>query len=800
MRFSPVLVAFLATAATLGLSNSAKGQTAHSPSSDKEPSHFHPVTTGGPPIFKPINVGVGTSIGSPIKVKPAPGPLGAGVSPSRLLQAQGPGTPNPISPGDAGTPLQATPDQIQLTPRPASPPPTLQVPEELKPEPTSPTTPPQPTPTPEQPVPAEPPSEEKPAPTEQPTPTPEQPVPTPPAEETKEPEPEPRVLVAEVEVRGVEGPIQEEVYKVIRTQPGRTTTRSQLQEDINAIFATGYFSNVRAVPEDTPLGVRVTFEVALNPVLQKVQVEGTTVLPPSVVEDAFKDQYGSVLNLVQLQEGIKQVNKWYQDNGYVLAQVVDAPRVSPDGVVTLEVAEGVVEDIQVRFVNKEGEDKDAKGNPIRGKTRPFIITREFQTKPGDVFNRAQVERDLQRVFGLGIFEDVKLSLQPGAQDPRKVVVVANVAERNTGSIAAGAGISSASGLFGTVSFQQQNFGGNNQKLGAEVQIGQRELLFDLSFTDPWIGGDPFRTSYTLNLFRRRTISLIFDGGDPEVRLPADRDGDRDRPRVVRTGGGISFSRPLNGNPYQRAEWSASLGLQYQRVKITDSEGDISPRDELGNCLSFPSSRCRGKNDLFSVQFGIVRDLRDDPLRPTRGSIFRAGTEQWLPLGLGSVFGNRVRAGYSFYIPTQFVKFTQGCRGKNPTGAQCPQALAFNIQAGTVIGDLPPYEAFALGGSNSVRGYDEGDLAAARSYLQATVEYRFPIFSIISGALFVDAATDFGSQDNVPGNPGGVRNKPGSGIGYGAGVRVQSPLGPIRIDFGINDQGDTRFHFGIGERF
>ncbi len=514
--------------------------------------------------------------------------------------------------------------------------------------------------------------------------TPEQTTPTAPDQTTA---PEPRVLVAEVLVSGVEGDLQEEVYRAIRTQPGRTTTRSQLQEDINAIFATGYFSNVQAVPEDTPLGVRVTFVVQLNPVLRSVQIEGKKVLPDQVIQDAFSEQYGSVLNLVRLQEGIKKVNKWYQDNGYVLAQVVNAPKVSPDGVVTLDVAEGIVENIQVRFVNKEGDDKDAKGNPIKGRTRPFIVTREFELKPGDVFNRAKVERDLQRVYGLGIFDDVKLSLNPG-EDPRKVVVVANVVEKNTGSIAAGAGISSASGLFGTVSYQQQNIGGNNQKLGAEVQIGERELLFDLSFTDPWIGGDPYRTSYTVNLFRRQTISLIFDGGGNEVRL-----ANGDRPRIVRTGGGISFTRPLNGNPYRRAEWAASLGLQYQHVQITDADGNDVRVDGLGNNLSFSG---KGDDDLFSVQFGIVRDLRDDPLRPTRGSLLRLGTEQWLPLGSGSILGNRIRAGYSYYLPTQFIKFTKGCRGKNPSGADCPQTIAFNIQAGTVIGDLPPYEAFALG--------------------------------------------------------------------------------------------------------
>jgi outer membrane protein insertion porin family len=78
---------------------------------------------------------------------------------------------------------------------------------------------------------------------------------------------------------------------------------------------------------------------------------------------------------------------------------------------------------------------------------------------------------------------VRLSFAPGT-DPRRVVVVVDVIEKNTGSLALGGGISSASGLFGSVSYQQQNLGGNNQTLGAEVQVGLREFLFDARFTDP----------------------------------------------------------------------------------------------------------------------------------------------------------------------------------------------------------------------------------------------------------------------------------------------------------------------------
>jgi outer membrane protein insertion porin family len=212
---------------------------------------------------------------------------------------------------------------------------------------------------------------------------------------------------------------------------------------------------------------------------------------------------------------------------------------------------------------------------------------------------------------------------------------------------------------------------------------------------------------------------------------------------------------------------------------------------LGNDLSFSGS---GNDDLLTLQFGAVRDLRNNPLRPTSGSLLRLGVEQSVPIGSGSILLNRIRGSYSFYIPVHFTNFTKG-----------PQALAFNVQGGTVFGDLPPYEAFSLGGSNSVRGYDEGDVGSGRSFVQATAEYRFPVFSIsrattVDGALFVDFASDLGTGNDVPGDPAGVRGKPGSGFGYGVGVRVQSPLGPIRVDYGINDEGDSRIHFGIGERF
>ncbi len=292
---------------------------------------------------------------------------------------------------------QTTPAKIaqipQPTPQPTPPPIQQQIPQQT-PQPTSQPTPPpiqqqipQQTP---QPTPQQPPSQEN----------PEPPVGTPVFPDNPETTPEstePRVLVSEVSVRSQAGQLppelENQVYSVIRTQPGRTTTRTQLQEDINAIFGTGFFSNVQAVPEDTPLGVRVSFVVQANPVLNKVEIQAnpgtgvTSVLPQNTADEVFRDQYGRILNLRELQEGIKQLTKRYQDQGYVLANVIGSPQVSETGVVTLQVAEGVVEDVRVRFRNKEGQETNEKGEPIRGRTQDYIITRELQLKPGQVFNR-----------------------------------------------------------------------------------------------------------------------------------------------------------------------------------------------------------------------------------------------------------------------------------------------------------------------------------------------------------------------------------------------------------------------------
>ena len=125
--------------------------------------------------------------------------------------------------------------------------------------------------------------------------------------------------------------------------------------------------------------------------------------------------------------------------------------------------------------------------------------------------------------------------------------------------------------------------------------------------------------------------------------------------------------------------------------------------------------------------------------------------------------NRLRASATHYIPVNWLKFYKGCRPKPGQKKDCKQALAFQASVGTNLGNMPVYEAFCLGGSNSVRGYYDCDLGVGKSFGEATVEYRFPIFSIISGEIFVDAGSTSGAESN--------RERPGCvpAVRYGQGA-------------------------------
>jgi outer membrane protein insertion porin family len=434
-------------------------------------------------------------------------------------------------------------------------------------------------------------------------------------------------------------------------------------------------------------------------------------------------------------------------------------------------AEGVyVAEVKIRFVNSRGEAVDKKGNPVEGRISEDFIRGEIKLKPGDNYSQSVVRSDLQQLQQLGLFDKVTVSIEEVGTD---INVIYNIQERSARSFGVSASLSDDIGVAVPLSYTDRTFARNPQRLEVELQPSLRGIQYDVEFVSPYVAA-PDRLGYSVRAFGDRRISEIFN---KDIDLP-----NGNRVREIRRGGNLRFTRPLG-------DWQSTLGLNYTNISTRDRNLNIARRDELGNPLTFSGT---GVDELYTVSFGAMLDRRDNPFNPTSGSILSLSTEQSIPLGRGNIVSNRLLANYIQYVPVTLL-------GRFESEA-LPEMLAFNLQAGTVIGDLPPTEAFRLGGRNSVRTYDSGDIGSGRSYFLASGEYRFPVGRDVGGVIFVDFASDLGTGDSVLGKPASVRDKPGTGAGVGVGVRVRSRFGLIRLDMGVSDSGDLKFVLGTKQRF
>ncbi len=474
-------------------------------------------------------------------------------------------------------------------------------------------------------------------------------------------------------------------------------------------------------------------------------------------------------------------------------QSIDPFFIRPTQVPTVPSSQGqTITDIEVRFVDRNNQS-------VAGKTKPDIIIREFDLKPGDIYEAELAQEGLLRVNSLIHIKRGTISLEPSATD-NNVVMVVTVEERNTFFFTFGLTLppptalqgsarpvtvfpqsDRGSGIAGGARIGWQNLGGTSKTISLGVEAGTDNFGFDFDYRD----FVRHNRGYAFNFSSRQGREPEFDNGDPEIDLP-----NGDNIWISRLGGGGEYFFPIARN------FQGAVGISYQLVSARDGlySSSLQPVDELGNPLTFSDD---GQDTLLTINFASALDRRNSNLNPTRGYRFLFGMDQSIPIGDANILHNRLSANFSQFLPLNLFGFTEGDR-----------TLVLNIQGGTVIGDLPPYEAFSLGGSSSVRGFQDGELGTGRSFVQATVEYRFPIFKFnafkeeytVGGNLFVDYASDLGSGDTVKGEPAEVRDKVGTAFGYGFGLRVPTGFGTVRLEFGFNDDGGNRVNFNIGERF
>ncbi|MCF0157698.1 MAG: BamA/TamA family outer membrane protein [Veillonella sp.] len=562
--------------------------------------------------------------------------------------------------------------------------------------------------------------------------------------------------ISGISISGVSEAQAVQLMPILTEKVGDVVAVDNVLKDVQNLGNTGYFSEVNPIFTTVPEGVKLDFAVVVNPVVHGVTFEGNTVYTSEVLTNYMALPQDQVLNSVYVGQKIQGINAAYARDGYMLAHV-DGVAVDDNGVLHIRVVEGVVEDI-IPAGNK--------------KTRDKVITREFVQKKGKPFNKFLVRRSVERVYNLGFFDDVNVRMLPGNENPNNVIIEVDVLEHKTGTVTLGAGYSKSDGLVGIIEFGEENFRGTGDKFKVHWEIGGKDNYknYQVSYLKPWI--DSKGTSLGFSYFNREDEYTDYNENGSEVAEYNKKS----------RGFNISFGRQTG--EYTRDYLTLESRKDEYKWDDDDSSGYRYDRNAgAGNRWDNGSYNFADDNyvennfgRINSATWQKVYDSRDNIYEPTRGRRI-SYTAQWAGHGLGGDF--------------DFYKFTAETRMYKKIGAK--NVLAFRARAGFIQGDAPYSQLFTLGGADSLRGYEDDQFRGKKMY-NATLEFRFPLVKKVTGVLFAD----IGDAWDAP-NVTWYDSKKSFNYGVGAGVRVTTPIGPVKLDYGVGKD-ENKFHFSFGTQF
>ena len=502
-----------------------------------------------------------------------------------------------------------------------------------------------------------------------------------------------------------------------------------------------------------------------------VTIQGLQVVTEPNFRKVIKVTEGKVFSPQKLQKDIKAVEDAYGVAGYADAKV--NVETTPAGPALVNLTYKIDEGIQsfVEHINISGNTR----------TKDKVIRREIILSPGDVFDTVRVDISKKRLEGLQYFERVDTYASDTAVPGRKDLNVA-VQEKRTGSLNFGLGFSTTDGLVGFSELSQGNFDitnwktftGGGQKFRARVQLGTLRKDASIELTEPYF------------LDQR----LVFGG-----RLFFDSSNYYSTQYDQRNYGFDIFLRKPITNFL-----AARLDYTIQKIEIYNLSSDIT--QELQDLI-----RLGGEGNTESrLTLGLTYDNRDSAFLTRKGTRvdFSTYTAGGFLGGTVQVYGMDVDASQYFHLPYDTILLLNGEIGvANTWGDQ------------TIV---PIYDRLYLGGAYNLRGFrfrdvgpkdNNGNPVGGSTLTRYTIEYTIPIIERVRFAIFYDGgfvnpgAWSFGPEQ-VPNSKG--RFSGGFNQDVGFGVRLDLPIGPIRVDYGFPIQEDSfssrsgQFQFSVGYQF
>ena len=547
----------------------------------------------------------------------------------------------------------------------------------------------------------------------------------------------------------------------------------------DAVKAMGYFNGDIGLSgaQDPAGGVDVTFTVRENPVIKTIRFTANTptgepTIPSDKLRSLMTTKEGQVLNtniLVRdLDSLFNHTTSYAYQQGYIFDVSSDINIDPLSGVLNIPLVEAHINSIKITGLKK---------------TKPVVITRELHSQVGDVLDEKKLQKDLTRVYNLGLFDEVG-PFDPSSTDVGKVDITIPVTEKRSGQVSVGVGYSSTQKLVGQAELAENNFRGLGERVSLQWQVGgvNSQSSLELGFFEPYL--DKRHTSLDVDVYDK-AIYRFASGG--LTGSSVDTTGSTSTYIERHRGATLGINRPYGD--------FLTLGITGRSETVSTDNFTTQAADQY----------IRQKGSVSGLGLRGILSNRDNEFAPAAGGLtsvsyeFVSASTQPVdsqavsPLAPGreifGKFGLDLRRYISLQGPRKPGNFNQPKR-----------VLATRLLIGTTSKNVPFFEQYFLGGADSLRGYDQ-DRYWGSNLALFQAELRVPVGkdNNFQGVLLFDGGDAWNSIYQVQGLSQDTAFK--LRYDYGVGIRLVTPIGPIRLDYAIpNGGGSGRTQFSIGQSF
>lgn len=532
-------------------------------------------------------------------------------------------------------------------------------------------------------------------------------------------------------------------------------------------------TQVSITPDKKDIYLTINITEGEKYTVSEFRIAGDLPVPEEELKPLIAIKPGDVFSREKLTESTKKIGDRLGNDGYAFANVNAAPEIDKEKrsvAFTFLVDPG--RKVYVRRVNVTGNTR----------TKDEVVRREMRQMESGWYAADKVARSRERVERLGFFDDVNVETPPVPGTTDQVDVNMNVTEKSTGNILLGAGFSSSEGLVLSGSVSQNNLFGTGNRLSLQMNSGEVNTIYALSFTNPYFTQDGISLGY--DIYKR-------DVDTSSLNTVADYS-------TSTAGLGLRLGVPLNEKD------TVSLGMVYEQVTLDLSS--TAPVIYQTFATSYGGTASGVSTDTLRIEAGWARDSRDSLLYPTKGTFQRVFAELGTPLG-----------DFNYY------KLNYQYQWLRPLSRNV--SLLLNGEVGIGGGydgkDMPLFRNFYAGGIGSVRGFDSSTLGpkainssgtafsiGGDKRLVGNAELLFPFPGMgndrsVRMSTFLDAGMVFGPSDNL----GRYGEFSFSDMRYsvGAAVTWYSPFGPIKLSVAKSlnaaaDDKEQSFQFQLGNVF